>query len=118
MQLSSRSRKLVAMVTDPNSIPRSLAAISELANVPARSPSRGPPYCKSVVLRSKALGGDEVEQQSDGSGRQREAQAQVCQAPEHQPKQCSPTRPIPNLDRSKTPVRRPKRSNGAPLDRG
>jgi hypothetical protein len=33
-----------------------LAGIGELAEVPGRSPSRGPPYCKSVVLRRKALG--------------------------------------------------------------
>jgi hypothetical protein len=48
--------RLVAMVTDPKSIARFLAGIGELAEVPSRSPSRGPPYWKSVVLRRKALG--------------------------------------------------------------
>jgi hypothetical protein len=48
--------KLVALVTDPKSVTRYLAGIGELAEVPGRSPSRGPPYCKSVVLRRKALG--------------------------------------------------------------
>ena len=49
--------KLVAMVTDPKSVTHYLAGIGELAEVPGRSPSRGPPYWKSVVLRRKALGG-------------------------------------------------------------
>ncbi len=35
---------------------RYLAAIGELTDVPGRSPSRGPPYSKSVILRRKALG--------------------------------------------------------------
>jgi hypothetical protein len=48
--------KLVALVTDPKSVTRSLAGIGERAEVPGRSPSRGPPYWKSVVLRRKALG--------------------------------------------------------------
>ena len=48
--------KLVAMVTDPKSIARTLAALGELTEVPDRSPSRGPPYWKSTVLRRKALG--------------------------------------------------------------
>jgi hypothetical protein len=48
--------KLVAMVTEPKSVARYLAAIGELTDVPGRSPSRGPPYWKSVVLRRKALG--------------------------------------------------------------
>jgi hypothetical protein len=33
---------------------RYLAGIGELTDVPGRSPSRGPPYWKSVVLRKKA----------------------------------------------------------------
>jgi hypothetical protein len=49
--------KLVDMVTDSKSVARYLAGIGELAEVPCRSPSRGPPYWKSVVLRRKALGG-------------------------------------------------------------
>ncbi len=48
--------KLVAMVTDPKSVARYLAGLGELADGPSRSPSRGPPYWKSVVLRRKALG--------------------------------------------------------------
>jgi hypothetical protein len=48
--------KLVAMVTEPRSIARFLAALGEPVDVPGRSPSRGPPYWKSTVLRRKALG--------------------------------------------------------------
>jgi hypothetical protein len=48
--------KLIAMVTEPKSVERYLARIGELTHVPGRSPSRGPPYWKSVVLRRKALG--------------------------------------------------------------
>ena len=48
--------KLVAMVTNPVSIARYLAKLGELADVPPRAPSRGPPYWKSTVLRRKALG--------------------------------------------------------------
>jgi hypothetical protein len=47
--------KLIAMVTDPKSVTRYLATIGELLEVPDRSPSRGPPYWKSTVLRRKAL---------------------------------------------------------------
>jgi hypothetical protein len=48
--------KLIAMVTEPKSVERYLARIGELIDVPGRSPSRGPPYWKSIVLRRKALG--------------------------------------------------------------
>jgi hypothetical protein len=48
--------KLVAMVTDPMSVARYLSGIGELTCVPDRSPSRGPSYWKSTVLRRKALG--------------------------------------------------------------
>ena len=48
--------KLVAMVTNPVSIARYLAKLGELADVPPRAPSRGPPYWNSTVLRRKALG--------------------------------------------------------------
>jgi hypothetical protein len=48
--------KLIAMLTEPKSVARYLAGIRELTDVPGRSPSRGPPYWKSVVLRRKALG--------------------------------------------------------------
>ena len=46
----------MAMVTNPVSIARYLAQLGELADVPPRAPSRGPPYWKSTVLRRKALG--------------------------------------------------------------
>ena len=46
--------KLVAMVTDRTHIARYLASIGEPDDVPPRSPSRGPPYWKSIVLRRKA----------------------------------------------------------------
>jgi hypothetical protein len=48
--------KRIAMVTERESITRYLANIGELTNVPDRSPSRGPPYWKSTLLRCKALG--------------------------------------------------------------
>jgi len=48
--------KLIAMVTERDSITRYLAKIGELTAVPERSPSRGPLYWKSSVLRRKALG--------------------------------------------------------------
>lgn len=48
--------RLIAMVTEPKAMTRYLASVGELVDVPTRSPSRGPPYWKSVVLRQKALG--------------------------------------------------------------
>jgi hypothetical protein len=48
--------KLVAMITEPSSIVRFLAALGEPTDVPARSPTRGPPYWKSTLLRRNALG--------------------------------------------------------------
>jgi Putative transposase len=47
--------KLLAMVTAPKNIARYLRAIGEPTDTPGRSPSRGPPYWKSTVLRKKAL---------------------------------------------------------------
>jgi hypothetical protein len=47
------------MVTDPASIARYLAAVSEATEVPRRSRSRGPPYWKSRVLRRQALGDED-----------------------------------------------------------
>jgi len=51
--------KLLAMVTDPASIARYLAAVGEATEVPRRSPSRGPPYRKSRILRRQALGDED-----------------------------------------------------------
>jgi uncharacterized protein YbaR (Trm112 family) len=48
--------KLVARVTKPSRIERFLTKLGEPTHVPVRSPSRGPPYWKSTVLRRKALG--------------------------------------------------------------
>jgi hypothetical protein len=48
--------KLLAMVSAPASIARYLAALGEATEVKRRSPSRGPPYWKSRVLRRQALG--------------------------------------------------------------
>ena len=60
--------KPLALVTDPASIARYLAAVGEATEVPRRSPNRGPPYWKSRVLRrlgheedgSHSGGGDEA----------------------------------------------------------
>jgi len=51
--------KLLAMVTEPASIARYLAAVGEAKKVPRRSPSRGPPYWKSRVLRRQATGDED-----------------------------------------------------------
>jgi hypothetical protein len=51
--------KLMAMVTDPASIARYLAAVGEATEVPRRTPSRGPPYWKSQVLRHRATGDED-----------------------------------------------------------
>jgi len=51
--------KLMAMVTDPASIARYLAAVGEATQVPRRTPSRGPPYWKSQVLRRRATGDED-----------------------------------------------------------
>jgi hypothetical protein len=48
--------KLLALVTEDESVRRFLAKLSEPTTAPERSPSRGPPYWKSVVLHRKALG--------------------------------------------------------------
>ncbi len=50
--------KLLAVVKNPLSIARYLAAAGELTEVPGRSPPRSPPYWKSQVLRRQALGGE------------------------------------------------------------
>lgn len=51
--------KLLAMVKDPASIARYLAAVGEATEVPRRSENRGPPYWKSRVLRRQALGDED-----------------------------------------------------------
>ncbi|MEI8255908.1 MAG: transposase [Deltaproteobacteria bacterium] len=48
--------RLLAMVTERAAIRRFLTGVGELVDVPERSPSRGPPYWKSTVLRRKAMG--------------------------------------------------------------
>jgi hypothetical protein len=49
--------KLLAMITAGKSIERYLAKLGEPTDVPGRSPSRGPPYWKSRVLRLKSMAG-------------------------------------------------------------
>ena len=56
--------KLLALVKDPASIARTLAAAGEATEVPRRSPGRGPPYWKSRVLRRQVLG-----EEDEGGGR-------------------------------------------------
>jgi hypothetical protein len=48
--------RLLAVVKNPVSIARYLAAAGELTEVASRAPGRGPPYWKSQVLRRQALG--------------------------------------------------------------
>ena len=50
--------RLVAILEDPARIARYLASTSEPTELPERSPSRGPPYWKSRVLRRMATGDD------------------------------------------------------------
>jgi len=61
--------KLIAMLTDPRSIARYLAAVGEATELPRRSPNRGPPYWKSRVLRRQAL----ADEDGSHSSRQDEA---------------------------------------------
>lgn len=48
--------RLLAMVTDPNSVRRFLTSLGEQAAVPERAPNRGPPYWASTVLRQRSIG--------------------------------------------------------------
>ncbi len=48
--------RLLATVTERAAIRRFLTGVGELASVPERSPSRGPPYWKSTVLGRRATG--------------------------------------------------------------
>jgi hypothetical protein len=59
--------RLIAVIKDPASIARYLAGVGEPTELPARSPSRGPPYWKSRVLRRQSLG-DEDDRGSRSSG--------------------------------------------------
>ena len=58
--------KLLAVVKNPASIARYLAAAGELTEVPGRSPPRTPPYWKSQLLRRQTLG-DENQSGDHGS---------------------------------------------------
>jgi hypothetical protein len=51
--------RLVAVLRNPARIARYLASIGERAELPQRSPSRGPPYWKSRVLRRMATPHDD-----------------------------------------------------------
>ena len=51
--------RLLAMITQPASAARFLAAMGEATEVPRRSPSRGPPYWKSCILRRQILGDED-----------------------------------------------------------
>ena len=59
--------RLLALIKEPASIARTLAALGEATEVPRRSQGRGPPYWKSRILRRQALG-DEEECGSHGDG--------------------------------------------------
>jgi succinylglutamate desuccinylase len=60
--------KLLALVKGPASIARYLAAVGEAAEVPQRSPGRGPPYWKSRVLRRQVFGDEAGAAGQWGSG--------------------------------------------------
>jgi hypothetical protein len=51
--------RLAAVLRNPARIARYLASIGEPTELPERSPSRGPPYWKSRVLRRMATGDDD-----------------------------------------------------------
>ncbi len=59
--------RLLAVIKESAGIVRYLAGVGEATEVPRRSPSRGPPYWKSQVLRRKVLG-DEQGWGSHGNG--------------------------------------------------
>ncbi len=52
--------RLLAVIKESAIITRYLARVGEATEVPGRSPSRGPPYWKSQVLRRKLLGDEET----------------------------------------------------------
>ena len=47
--------RLLAVIKEPASIARTLAAVGEAGEVKRRSPGRGPPYWRSQVLRRQRL---------------------------------------------------------------
>ena len=57
----------LAVIKEPASIARYLAAVGEASEVPRRSPGRGPPSWKSQVLRRQVLE-DEQDCGSHGDG--------------------------------------------------
>jgi pimeloyl-ACP methyl ester carboxylesterase len=59
--------RLLAVIQEPASIARTLAAVGEAPEVPRRSPGRGPPYWKSQLLRRQVLE-DEQDCGSHGDG--------------------------------------------------
>ena len=60
--------KLLAMVKEPTSIARQLAAAGEATEAPRRSPDRGPPYWNSRVLRRQVLGDEDGWGSHGGNG--------------------------------------------------
>jgi hypothetical protein len=59
--------RLLALIKEPASIARTLAAVGEASELPRRSPGRGPPYWKSQVLR-RQVREDEQDCGSHGDG--------------------------------------------------
>ena len=51
--------RLLAVIKEPANVARYLAGVGEATEEPRRSPSRGPPYWKSRVLRRQVLGDEE-----------------------------------------------------------
>ncbi len=55
------------MIKDSAQVARYLAAVGEATEEPRRSPSRGPPYWKSRVLRRQVLGDEEGSSHARGT---------------------------------------------------
>ena len=51
--------RLLAVIKEPASVARYLSAAGEATDVPRRTPSRGPPYWKSHVLRRRVQGDED-----------------------------------------------------------
>jgi hypothetical protein len=70
--------RLLAVIKEPASIARTLAAVGEASEVPRRSPGRGPPYWKSQVLRRQVLEDEQdCGRHGDGLGRRRAWRARL-----------------------------------------